>query len=130
MRKLLVGFTVQPLANNQLRVNYTRGGNPLPLDLNRWRCTNHTATNRENCAAALPVDVNQNLTSNSTDVSALRDLLLPATVTAPPYQCDLDRSTRCTPLDLLTAVDLLNGADSFTGWNNAVMLNNQTCPSQ
>lgn len=130
---LLVGHTVTPLPNNQLQVNYTRQAQPSPLDQNRWRCTRHIATNRENCVGGLAGDVNQNLITNSDDVTALRTLLSPPVVSAPLHQCDLDRSARCTPADLLTAIDLINGADQFISYNGATISSSGspvTCPSQ
>jgi hypothetical protein len=41
-----------------------------------------------------------------------------ATPEETPYRCDIDRSGRITPADLLRAIDLLNGGDAYDPWLN------------
>lgn len=36
------------------------------------------------------------------------------------WQCDLGRSGQCTPADIVTEIDLLNGAGAFEVWNGTV----------
>ncbi|MCH7998840.1 MAG: hypothetical protein IIA91_05125, partial [Chloroflexi bacterium] len=42
--------------------------------------------------------------------------------------CDVDRSSLVTPLDILTAVDLLNGSDLWVSWNDTAKPANTVCP--
>jgi hypothetical protein len=39
----------------------------------------------------------------------------------PMYQCDIDRSGKCLPADILRVIDLLNGAHCFYPWNGACL---------
>jgi hypothetical protein len=61
----------------------------------------------------LPGDVNGNGTSTSDDMTALLRALNGSADPLPLWSIDLDRSGLAGPLDLLTGLDLLNGADAF-----------------
>ena len=62
--------------------------------------------------AWLPGDVTGNGVSDEEDVLALVNTL-GGGVARPAWATDLDRSGETTPLDLLRAIDLLLGADTF-----------------
>jgi hypothetical protein len=47
----------------------------------------------------------------------------------PLAQCDIDRSGRCAPMDILTEVDVLNGAEMFAVFNNQT-IGTSSCPSE
>jgi subtilisin family serine protease len=67
----------------------------------------------------LPADVNANLISNAEDALALvsdLEAIEAGEPVLPPWSTDLDRSSLTTPLDLLTCMDLLNGADLHIKW--------------
>jgi hypothetical protein len=65
----------------------------------------------------LPGDVDGSGTSNADDVSLLIEHLRGALdPPLPTWQCDVDRSGRCTAADLLRAIDLLNGGDDYDAW--------------
>jgi hypothetical protein len=65
-------------------------------------------------------------TFNSADVRSLVDSLDGLSAPLATWQCDLDRSGFCTPADILTGVDLLNGAGEFTVWADMTL---PVCPS-
>lgn len=45
------------------------------------------------------------------------------------FSSDIDRSTEFTPLDILGAIDLLNGAGTYTVWNGSIKPSSQPfCP--
>jgi len=95
------------------------------ISTEHWTCIKHLPSARVACVGSLPVDVDQSLLSVQTDIEALfpnldRDDALP------DFRCDVDRSLRCTSLDILEAVDLLNGALSLP-WNDSMI--ETTCPS-
>ncbi|MBI1825372.1 MAG: S8 family serine peptidase [Planctomycetes bacterium] len=67
----------------------------------------------------LPGDVNGNATSDASDVTALVDYLGGVGDPLPEWSSDIDRSNATTPLDILTEIDLLNGAGSYNPFLNA-----------
>ncbi|MEK6798364.1 MAG: S8 family serine peptidase [Planctomycetota bacterium] len=67
----------------------------------------------------LPGDVNGNAVSTADDVKALVDSLSGTPPPLPPWSGDLDRSGMNTPLDILTCINLLKGADAFEVFLNA-----------
>lgn len=86
---------------------------------------------------AHPVNSNANFQSDWLDVirveSTARSLIdcCVSGLCTPLYgdrSCDLDHSTRRTPLDILTAIDLLNGAHEWQPWNNTPKPTNTSCP--
>jgi hypothetical protein len=76
-----------------------------------------------------PANVNGDSFANTTDVIALVTIL--SGVPSPPgvFGSDTDRSGARTPLDLLTLMDLLNGASQFNPWlNTSKPTAPATCP--
>lgn len=100
-----------------------------PIATERWTCVEHRPSLREGCLAALPGDVDQNQMVGAHDATALvSNLRRPGgQPSIPMFQCDIDRSGNCGPLDLLTLLDLLNGA-GFEAWDGAAIL--PLCPSR
>lgn len=96
-----------------------------PISPEHWTCVKHLPSSRVACFGSLPVDVDQSLLSVQEDIEALV-VNLNTGNTQPDFRCDLDRSSRCGPLDILEAIDLLNGADSVA-WQEAAI--ESSCPS-
>ncbi len=79
-----------------------------------YTCIRHIESDWQCCLGSLPADADWNGTSDANDVAELLDNL--TGVFVPPLlmvRCDTDRSELCTGADLLRAVDLLVGVDSF-----------------
>ncbi len=77
----------------------------------------HRASCTRTCLGYLPADANGDGTSAAPDILELIDHL--NGVLNPPleqWQCDMDRSSVCTPPDILRLIDLLNGAGQFAPW--------------
>ncbi|MBI1826384.1 MAG: hypothetical protein HY287_15665 [Planctomycetes bacterium] len=77
-----------------------------------------------------PGNVNGDATADFNDAIALINCCLSG-LCAPAfadYSCDIDFSTKRTPLDLLALMDVLNGAGSLTPWNNTAKPLSDTCP--
>jgi hypothetical protein len=127
---------VVPNAVAPLIASITPGSVPTSLILNlnqvipvnAWTCVEHRASERESCVGHLPADANQDRISSAEDVldleANLRNQFGPPAMVL--YQCDLNRSGRCNPLDLLTATDLLNGS-GFAAWLNVEL--ESECPA-
>jgi hypothetical protein len=113
----------------QVTVNDDRGTVRLdrPIDAGRWTCITYVAADVMGCIGSLPADANSDRASLNTDVRTLTDNLDGSLFTPLNLpHCDLDRSGRCTPADVLTALDLLNGSDAFDSWNGRSL---PLCPS-
>ena len=70
-------------------------------------------------AIAHPGNVNGDAFADPQDVISLMDCCLDQTCT-PPWadrSCDIDRSGKRTPLDILTTIDLLQGSGAWSAWN-------------
>ena len=92
------------------------------IEPNAWACFAFGPD--ETCIGSLPANANSDTTSNGSDIDALI-----AHLNAPSlemWQCDIDRSEFCGPVDLLRAVDLLNGADAYDVWDGELI---PVCPS-
>jgi hypothetical protein len=89
-----------------------------------WTCIHHRPSGTKTCVGSLPGDVDVDGVSRPSDVAALR-ICLDSGGTCLSSQCDLDRSGRCNPQDLLREVDVLLGANAFESWNGAVL---RECP--
>jgi hypothetical protein len=92
-----------------------------------WTCVEYRVREQTCCFGKLPGDVDFSRRTQASDILALIDHLeetdlLPHGV----LQCDIDRSTVCTPADLLMEVDLLFGPGAWTAWNGAQLTE---CPS-
>ncbi len=79
---------------------------------------------------AHPGNVNADPATNLTDVIRLVDCCLGGLCSVPygMRSCDLDRSTIVGPLDLLTAMNMLNGAEAYEEWLNTPRPTNSSCP--
>lgn len=76
----------------------------------------------------LPGDVDASMVSDAEDAAALAAVLEESMIgdeegngvpiTLPLWSGDIDRSSAITPVDLLTLIDLLNGADAFQPYLN------------
>ncbi|MEK6799287.1 MAG: hypothetical protein AABZ12_10005 [Planctomycetota bacterium] len=128
-------LTITPQPNNIARINLSR-----IISLQRWTCIEHRASGRSRCMGAQPVDVDQNAeTRAAADIAELIDyadrLLFPHPAPVDPYECDMDRSGKCGPVDILMGINMLAGSDAFTVWNNTMIAapGGQTpvlCPSR
>lgn len=125
--------SVQPIPPLALLIDLDR-----PILPEAWTCIEHRASGREACLACLPGDVNADGLVSALDVrdadeeppppaGAPDDLLewIPRFQQQLP-RCDIDRSGKCTPLDVLTAMNLLIGS-GFTMWEGAELPS--LCPS-
>ncbi len=67
---------------------------------------------------SLPGDVNGDGVSLPADILGLiDDLDGQAEEPMEAWQCDVDRSGRCTAQDILRVIDVLNGAEAYEVWN-------------
>lgn len=111
--------SVDAVGGALVRVNLS-----APIYPNRWTCLRHIASNMRTCLGFLPADVNSNRTASPADILNLIDnlngLLFPPLLS---HQCDIDRSGACVSADMLTEIDLLNGARGYP------MQNGQSLPS-
>lgn len=82
------------------------------IPLGAWTCVE--ALGSSTCVGALPGDVSGDGVANAGDVTAMTACLSGGA--CDPWQCDVDGSGACTPADLLRAIDLLNGAGSYSTW--------------
>jgi len=93
----------------------------------KWTCITHNSSGEQVCIGSLPADANGDRTSAPVDILEIIDNL--NLVRVPPLtinQCDIDRSNLCAPADILSEIDLLNGANGFLVWNGR---NLPVCPS-
>jgi hypothetical protein len=137
---------VQVVSGNSLHVTLSDSIPP-----GAWTCLEHRASGREVCLASLPADVNLDNVISTVDIQDFQERpFLP--VEDPNYEpgppsgptddllewmetrlerdllrCDIDRSGLCTPVDILTAMDLFNGS-GFAVWNGAGLTS--LCPSE
>jgi hypothetical protein len=84
---------------------------------------------------AHPANVNADGASNADDLVTMVDCCLNqqcqpgATTEETPYRCDVNRSGKVTPADMLRAIDLLNGGDQLSVWRDTVLpTGNGNCP--
>ena len=89
-----------------------------PVTEGAWTCVTYLSEPPvEVCAGPLPGDVDGNGIVESVDIMALVDHL--TGVLDPPLRlasCDIDRSGRCGPADLLRELDLLGAAEAYSQW--------------
>lgn len=119
--------------------NFSANGSQVTISVNRppiftggvrWLCINYedpenpTCEVQRACWARLPGDVNGDNTTSIADLTALISGLnagnLPAT------RCDMDRSGACRAPDILTWIDIANGAGVLSEFLN---LSLDACPS-
>ncbi len=83
---------------------------------------------------AHPGNVNGDEQANAADIETMIDCCLnglcdPGGIPAERlYRCDIDRSGRITPADLLREIDVLNGADPFDTWLHTLLPGPADCP--
>ncbi|MEK6800077.1 MAG: hypothetical protein AABZ12_14025 [Planctomycetota bacterium] len=78
-----------------------------------------------------PANVNGDVQANATDVQKLIDCCLRNSCIVPwgARSCDIDRSNLVSPLDILTEIGLLIGADAWMPWNGTARpTGGTTCP--
>ncbi len=110
----ITSLTAAP--SNTLRIGFS---GVIPSEA--WTCVEHLASGRTFCMGRLPADADQNLVAEAADLTALALNLKGRT--SPPmatFQCDLDRSGRCTPVDILAGAELLLGS-GFEPWYGAAI---------
>lgn len=115
--------SLTPLVGNAIRANFSQ-----TIETTKWTCLEHRASSREICISHLPGDVNEDGLSEADDVMALVEDLraLPNAPRLPLIRCDMDRSGRCAPVDLLMLTDLLAGR-GFSVWRGVEWT--EPCPS-
>lgn len=86
------------------------------IEAGAWTTITHTASATDTCVGNLPGDVNNNLTSNTADVTALVTSLNGAALSL--VQADTNRSGVINAEDITQLMNILNGASAFTPWNN------------
>lgn len=116
-------FSVQQIPNEGPvpgLLSVVPSGNSATITLNRrinhkvWTCVRHITSNKRCCFGVLPADADSSRFSQPADTFELIDNLVGQI--NPPLgfpKCDMDRSNLCSALDILTLIDLLNGADAF-----------------
>ena len=95
------------------------------IQTSKWTCVQHNASTDKACIGALPADADSSRASAPLDVDAIMDHL-DASIALDIWECDIDRSTRCAPPDIIAALDLLNGAGLFAPFNSVSL---PICPS-
>ncbi|MBI3835107.1 MAG: hypothetical protein HY287_12325 [Planctomycetes bacterium] len=108
----------------------------VPIPDGGYTCVTHVPSQTFVCFGSLPGDVDGNRIVAAADICSLvgdfggiNESTICTTVTVPALtldKCDLDRSGTCTPLDILTAIDLFSGAQAFSVWKDATL---PTCPT-
>jgi hypothetical protein len=99
-----------------------------PIQPNKWTCIKHLASGIEKCLGYLPGDAGGDRSASAADIVKIIDNLNRLAI--PPLtmvQCDIDRNGVCAPSDIITEIDLLNGANGFPAQNNRTL---SSCPSQ
>lgn len=97
-----------------------------PIRPGKWTCIRHNASEARRCMGYLPGDASSNGRTSPSDILDLIDNL--NGVRIPPlqiHQCDINRSNQCTPADLISEIDLLNGTNGFSVANGAQL---EMCP--
>jgi hypothetical protein len=98
-----------------------------PISSGQWTTLIYVGGAGEQCQSSvtfgsLPGDVNDDHIADVTDVARLIDYLngawTPPAAGEALYRTDLNHSQVTNPQDLITAVDLLNGAMDFLAWRN------------
>lgn len=99
---------------------------PIPAD--HITCFEHEA-GATTCVGFLPGDVTQDGITSLADVNVLLENL--NNTLAKPlefWQCDIDRSGKCGPGDMLSIIDLFNGGGAFEPWLNETLPEEPLCP--
>ncbi|MCH7631881.1 MAG: hypothetical protein IIB59_01605 [Planctomycetes bacterium] len=109
---------VTPVDEKTLRMTFSR-----IIDTNRYTCLRHKPSDRKFCWGYLPADSDASTLSETDDVLALMDNLdgMFGPPPMPVVQCDINRSGGCTPQDVLSSVNLLNGASDFDVWDGEII---------
>jgi hypothetical protein len=82
-----------------------------------------------------PANVNADGASDANDLVTMVDCCLNQECQAgsgpeeTPYRCDINRSGKVTPADMLRTIDLLNGGDQYDQWSDTTLpTGNGSCP--
>ncbi len=114
---------VTNLGGQEYRVTFSQAPRPT-----LWACIDLLVDDpiETTCIGTMPGDANSDRTSDADDVQAMIDHLNSPSLSI--WQCDADRSGSCQPADVLSVIDMLNGADTFfPGWDGDSII---ACPSQ
>jgi hypothetical protein len=117
------GFPPFPAVTNvqQLSVNSFRLTFDMPIPPGAWTTVTHLPSGSPTTLGFLPGDVNSDGLTDSSDVTALVDHLQGQSPMLPEWATDLDRSGQTTPADIITLIDLINGAGGFFPWDGATL---------
>lgn len=99
-----------------------------PIPAGHITCFEHEV-GAKTCVGFLPGDVTQDGITSLMDIEVLLENL--NNTLAQPLefrQCDIDRSGKCGPGDLLAIIDLLNGGEAFDPWLNETLPEEPLCP--
>jgi subtilisin family serine protease len=92
------------------------------IETRAWTTITHIDSGTSVRLGYLPGNVDANSVSDAADVTAIVDVLSSVLPTTKPiWSLDIDRSEAVTPADVLEVVDLLNGADAYLPYLNAVL---------
>jgi hypothetical protein len=89
-----------------------------PIQPQAWTTITHNGSGTSLCVASLPGDVNGDSVANGADVVALVGCMDGSCV---DHMADLDRNGVHDPEDILTVIDLLDGAAEFEAFNGATL---------
>ena len=97
-------------------------GRQLELDRDfpapgEWGCITYLPYDETVCVGSLPGDVNGNGTVETDDLLILIDNLnSDLNPRLDTLRCNIDRSRRCGPSDILRVIDLFAGAEAYQPW--------------
>jgi hypothetical protein len=114
------GVTISNVMVNGTMATLTFSG---PIPPGQYTCVRHIDTGDEVCIGYLPGDVNSDgvamtdaVDPADDDVQVLTAYFKTGVPNLEIWQCDIDRSTVCTALDIAREIDVLVGADAFDPW--------------
>ena len=96
-----------------------------------WTCIDFVSGIGDNevCVGVLPGDVDNDRFSAQIDATKIINHLTGAPTGYELYQCDIDRSGRCTAADLIREIDLLNGGDAYAPGYVGMQMDPNVCPT-
>ncbi len=93
----------------------------MRIPLSHWTIITHDASGFTTRIGALPADVNGDRRSGRLDILDLIDFLNDVRPELEIWQTDIDRNGEADPADILTEIDLFNGAGCFDQWNGTTL---------